>query len=283
MDLLSPLEWLFGLLTLTGLVLILVGHKTLSQGLRWLHSRFAPHIQNADSNPFVFLPSYPMLGLLLTLLTAWLFCGLVIPPLLQYTAWPPHRIEAINLIIQSLGFQAIGVTVIAGTLRTSGIAWRSLLDPRPVGANFGRALVAYLVIIPPIFLISAANEALLSGWGYPLSFQEVVEIFRRMDHPGLKSLLVFAIIGMAPLFEEILFRGLLFPWLAGRFGWAGGILISSAFFALIHFHLPSALPLAALGIALCLLYALSGRLILCVFVHMLFNSINLFAVTLWGG
>jgi len=283
MELLSPLEWLFGLLTLTGLVLILIGHKTLSQGLRCLRSRFSPQIQDADFQPVGFLPSYQMLGLLLALCSAWLLSGLVIPLLLQKTSWTADRIEAINLIIQSLGFQVIGLALIATTLRASGMAWRSLLDPRPLGANFGRALVAYLVLIPPLFLISVVNEAILSGWGYPISFQEVVELFRRMQYPGLKSLLVFAIIAVGPVFEEVLFRGLLLPWLASRLGWISGILISSAFFALIHFHLPSTIPLATLGIALCLLYALSGRLILCIFVHMIFNSVNLFAVTLWGG
>lgn len=283
MELLSPLEWLFGLLTLTGLVLILVGHKILSHGMRRLRSRFSPQILDADFQPIGFLPSHQMLGLLGALFSAWLLSGLLIPLLLQKTSWTADRIDAINLIIQSLGFQAIGLALIAASLRASGMAWRSLLNPRPLGTTLGLALVAYLVLIPPLFLVSVVNEAILSGWGYPISFQEVVELFRRIQHPGLKSLLVFAIIAVAPVFEEVLFRGLLLPWLARRLGWIGGILISSAFFALIHFHLPSTLPLATLGIALCLLYALSGRLILCIFVHMIFNSVNLFAVTLWGG
>jgi membrane protease YdiL (CAAX protease family) len=277
------LEWLFGLLTLTGLVLILVGHKILSHGMRRLRSLCSPQILDADFQPIGFLPSHQMLGLLLALFSAWLLSGLLIPLLLQKTSWTADRIEAINLIIQSLGFQAIGLALIAATLRASGMAWRSLLNPRPLGTTLGLALVAYLVLIPPLFLVSVVNEAILSGWGYPISFQEVVELFRRIQHPGLKSLLVFAIIAVAPVFEEVLFRGLLLPWLARRLGWIGGILISSAFFALIHFHLPATLPLATLGIALCLLYALSGRLILCIFVHMIFNSVNLIAVTLWGG
>jgi membrane protease YdiL (CAAX protease family) len=280
MELLSPLEWLFGLLTLFGLAIILIGHKTLAQAVQTFRSLPPPHPSRVEGSRLGYLPSFTMLGLLLALLAAWTLSGLAIPLLLNETSWTAGRIESVNLIIQSLGFQIIGLGLIAGTLRASGISWRALVDLGPLGSTLGRALTAYLVLIPPLFLISTVNEAILTGWGYPLSFQDVAELFRRMEHPGLKALLVFSIVGVAPLFEETLFRGLLFPWLAGRLGWSGGMLISSAFFALIHFHLPSAVPLAALGIALCLLYVLTGRLMLCIFVHMLFNGVQLFALTL---
>lgn len=278
----SPFEWLFGLLVIAGLGLMILGHRILRQGLQRFGTLPSLQADVVDRQPVYVPTSVDILGLLVALLAAWLICGLLLPLLLNQTGWPARRIESISLIAQSLGFQAIGMALIVENLRKTGFNWRLRLDPRPVTLNIGRSSMAYLMLMPVLFLVSAANQTVLSLWDYPLSLQEVVEIFRALQHPGLKGLLIFSIVALAPVFEELLFRGLLFPWLAGRLGWMGGALVSSLFFASIHFHLPSAVPLAALGIALCLLYALTGRLILCMLVHLLFNSVNLFAVSIWA-
>ena len=69
---------------------------------------------------------------------------------------------------------------------------------------------------------------------------------------------VFAIV-VAPVFEEFFFRGFAYPVLKQRWGTLGALLVVSAVFAVIHFHLPSLGPLFALAVGLGLAYELTAR------------------------
>jgi membrane protease YdiL (CAAX protease family) len=67
--------------------------------------------------------------------------------------------------------------------------------------------------------------------------------------PGgfLKSLVVLAL--LAPLVEELIFRGLVYGWVAGRWGTISGWLVSSLAFAAAHYepaHIVLVLPLGLL-------------------------------------
>ena len=85
-----------------------------------------------------------------------------------------------------------------------------------------------------------------------------------------------------PLYEEVLFRGVLFPYLTKRAGLAGGTLLVSALFALLHFHLPSMAPLFLLSIALCLAYWRTGSLWVNIGIHAIFNATSILALNIVG-
>jgi membrane protease YdiL (CAAX protease family) len=106
--------------------------------------------------------------------------------------------------------------------------------------------------------------------------QKIVNAF---PHSGIGvALFVLVAVIMAPLFEEIVFRGFLFRGLANSWGWAWGALASSAVFGLAHLQLDVFLPLAALGFALAWAYKQTGSLWTCIAMHGLFNLI---AVAAW--
>jgi hypothetical protein len=80
----------------------------------------------------------------------------------------------------------------------------------------------------------------------PKAMKEAVDIARQ---PGAlaTSLLVLAV--LAPLVEELIFRGLLYGWIAGRWGTTPAWLLSSVAFALAHYepaHIILVLPLGLL-------------------------------------
>ena len=84
---------------------------------------------------------------------------------------------------------------------------------------------------------------------------------------------------LAPLFEEIIFRGVLLPVLARDFGRVIGIVFSSFIFALAHLSFSEFPPLFILGIGLACTRLISGRLISSVIMHSLWNGltfVNLF-------
>jgi len=128
---------------------------------------------------------------------------------------------------------------------------------------------ASLVIIYPANMLTAA---LLWMLDYPLDMQGPVRKFFDIDTPGeLYFLLVFAIL-IAPLAEEILFRGLLHPLLKARIGLWAAIFFSALVFALIHFHLPATPALFLLAVIMSLAYEFTGSLAISIFIHMFFNA-----------
>jgi membrane protease YdiL (CAAX protease family) len=86
---------------------------------------------------------------------------------------------------------------------------------------------------------------------------------------------------LAPIAEEVFFRGLLFPVLRARWGVAVGVVVTGVLFSLVHASgspVEALIVLFVLGAGLCLLYLRTGSLLPCIGLHALNNAIA-FAVT----
>ncbi len=85
---------------------------------------------------------------------------------------------------------------------------------------------------------------------------------------------VFAVV-IAPVAEEFIFRGMLFPFVKRlgfpKLAWFG----VSFLFALIHLNAPTFVPLFALALALTWLYDRTDNLLAPITAHALFNAANL--------
>ena len=88
--------------------------------------------------------------------------------------------------------------------------------------------------------------------------------------------LAFAIVSaclLAPLAEEVLYRGVLFRSLWSRLGVLPAALISSAVFAGLHFYDGyGLLSVGLFGLSCALLYASTGSLVSCIALHFLYNA-----------
>jgi len=84
---------------------------------------------------------------------------------------------------------------------------------------------------------------------------------------------------LAPLVEEIFFRGFVFTGLRQRFGWVKAMLISAVVFAIGHMQITNLIPIFLLGCALAYLYQYSKSLWPSILIHMTTNAIG-FAVAL---
>ena len=76
----------------------------------------------------------------------------------------------------------------------------------------------------------------------------------------------------APIFEELLFRGLILPWLSSLLPVSLATPLSSLLFAASHARADTFLPLFALGLTWTVLYLLSGNLFVSMLVHALWNG-----------
>ena len=115
-----------------------------------------------------------------------------------------------------------------------------------------------------IALVSLFWNVALTVWGVEIEPQEVVEYFRDVDG-GMMFL--------APVSEELVFRGVMYGGLKNRIGAVFSAVIVSVLFAAVHFSLPAFMPIFVLSLLLIAVYERYGDLRASMVVHSLFNSL----------
>jgi membrane protease YdiL (CAAX protease family) len=101
------------------------------------------------------------------------------------------------------------------------------------------------------------------------SMKQVSDLVRG---PGalLASLLALAV--LAPIVEEIIFRGLLYGWIEGRWGWKAALPVSAIAFALAHFDPTYMILVLPLGVLFSWLRWRTGSLLPSIVAHMVNNG-----------
>ena len=102
-----------------------------------------------------------------------------------------------------------------------------------------------------------------------------LEIILIYDNIWLRIFMVVFAVGITPVFEELLFRGLFQTMLRNfNVGPWGSILLTSVFFAALHpaMHLPA---LLVLSVCIGYSYEKSGSLFRPIFIHLLFNAVSI--------
>lgn len=92
------------------------------------------------------------------------------------------------------------------------------------------------------------------------------------SNPGLWFLFVVAIVVLAPVAEEIFFRGYLYPSLRNKLGIFFAVLVNGILFSAAHFDLLGFLPRFILGCGLALIYERSRNISGPICAHALYNG-----------
>ena len=129
----------------------------------------------------------------------------------------------------------------------------------------------WLSIVPFVLLISLIMNSLIDNQNGSNPLLEIV----LNNNNYLSFILLFVTTTfLAPLFEEVIFRGILLPTLARDFGIILGIIVSAFIFALAHLSLGEMPPLFVLGIGLGITRIASGSLLSSVIMHSLWNGLT---------
>jgi membrane protease YdiL (CAAX protease family) len=213
---------------------------------------------------------------------AQLFCfclGLMIAGLLQKAGFaafqPPDGFGAV--LLATLGFQGATWVLMTVFFGQHLVNWRAALGfhgPQLPRALFTAAVVT-LLILPAVWLLQYVSVLTLTRLGWPPEEQVAVALISGARSWWMRIYLgVFAIV-LAPVAEEFIFRGMLYPFVkqlgSPRCAWFG----LSALFALIHLDAGTLVPLFVLALALTWLYEKTDNLLAPITAHALFNAANL--------
>lgn len=181
-----------------------------------------------------------------------------------------------TLVLQTLVFQAATLGFVVIALRRRGIGWREAFAPRPLGfaRSAGRAGIFYLCAVPHVLILGLLAQGLLQATGAAGEMQTVVQVFSSAQPLWLRVYLVALGVAVAPVAEEVLFRGILMPLILRRLGSVPAVLLVALFFALLHFNVFAFVPLFVIGTGFGLSYLMSGDLRVPILMHALFNAVS---------
>ena len=149
-----------------------------------------------------------------------------------------------------------------------GINWSSLgfgkFDWSTLGIGCGLLVIGYGIIF--------IHNLILMALGFDTQGDEISKLFELLENP-FWFFLVGAV--LAPLVEEIFFRGFLFQGFRAKYGWVAGMLLSSTIFGIAHLDPASLIPTFILGNLLAYLYHRSNSIWPGVILHVLINTVGL--------
>jgi membrane protease YdiL (CAAX protease family) len=220
---------------------------------------------------------------LLRALFAGFFLGLLMVQ--GYRSQLGDNTASARLILFSLGvlsFHGVGLALVHVFVREQGTSWREAFGfnaPRLGRAIFLAVLVAIMVMPIALSLLQLSTH-LLGRLHVEVKPQEPVRVMQEARSIPELALYGIAAVVIAPLVEEIIFRGVLYPALKQSGYRQLALWGTSILFAFIHFNLPAFLPLTVLAVILTFLYETTNNLIAPIITHSLFNCAN-YAFLIW--
>ncbi len=179
-------------------------------------------------------------------------------------------------LVFTLSFHGAVIILAHLCLREHALSWNDafgFLAPR-LGHTLLLAAAATVLALPVAWFLGRASDQLMRLVHLEPALQAPVEILRQTASLPARVVFGTVAIGLAPLAEEILFRGLLYG-VVRQFGFPRLALWgSSLLFALTHFNLMTFLPLFVLAVILAFLYECTRNLLAPILAHSLFNAVN---------
>ena len=161
-------------------------------------------------------------------------------------------------------------------LKQHAMSWKEFLGLN--SPRLSRALVlavsSGILVVPLLLGLSALCAQLMTRSHITPVEQTVVTMVK--VNSGLAQRIAFAIgaIVFAPIVEETMFRGILYPFIKQQGGKRLALFGTSLLFALIHANVRTFLPLALFALLLAWIYERTDTLLAPITTHAVFNAVN---------
>jgi membrane protease YdiL (CAAX protease family) len=223
-------------------------------------------------------------------LMLWLFVAFTTVHLLwaafqNFGIAPPETDRRlIEFAIGAISFHGAALALICFFMGEQNQRWSDAFgfkNPRKLRA-IGLALLCGLLIVPFAWILQYFCAQLLDWFSFHPQSQEAVKTIKetvskvRSNTAAMRYqiFLGISVTILAPIAEEMLFRGLLYPTLK-QLGYPKiGLWGTSFVFALLHNNGPSFVPLLLLAVMLVALYEATDNLLAPIITHSFFNTAN---------
>ena len=202
-------------------------------------------------------------------LILWVFLGVVLTSAAKAVLSEGREGPVWMLLLPS--FLAAGLAIVwvwGATGCRSGFGWirSQLLRHFAVGVS-----ATGLAVLPILWIYSLFQNVL----GQSPADDPVLPLLIMPDTIWAKALLIVLVGGLAPAFEETLFRGILYRGLRIRWPFLPAAAMSAALFAIAHVHLAGFTAYAILGFLFAYLFERTNSLVTPWAAHAAFNTFNL--------
>jgi len=184
-----------------------------------------------------------------------------------------------QLLIYPLLFLPPAIYIYSKIVNQKDMAYVLGANEKPVvplnNPRFGRlgGLLSFIIIFFLIFAFNIVTEPLSSWMGVPEFIKDVMQNMKENPLTAFISVAIFA-----PLFEEVLCRGIILRGLLHYYSPWKAILWSAAMFAVMHLNPWQAIPAFLIGTLMGWIYYKTRSLWATIFIHFLNNSFS-FAIT----
>jgi membrane protease YdiL (CAAX protease family) len=191
----------------------------------------------------------------------------------------PENIDTRTMVVSVLIWWGLILGPILLSLRFRGFKLGSVfgVDKMPVGRSVLLGVSLLVSALPMVFAVDYLASVLLKV-NPSTDAQEVIRIFENSSTGAQRIPIILLAVVIAPVAEELAFRGYLYGVIKRYFGAVPALVLSGILFALIHLNLPSFFPLLVLASAFALAYELSGSLLVPMTMHALFIALSLILV-----
>ena len=193
----------------------------------------------------------------------------------------PSSIGLVDILLSNIIFIIVGAIIFALASFSRGRKPKHVFGLRKRSKKYiiiittAGMFVAYIAV----FIGSVISNFLLStGEPKKENLQEIVQTLMTNDDISLKIAIALSAIIFAPLIEEVIFRGYLYPVIKRFSHPIFSCVITSLLFAVIHSNLEGLMPLFLLAIVLTIFYEISKSIWVPILMHACFNGVNTISI-----
>ncbi len=209
------------------------------------------------------------------------FAGTLIVLAAFKRGWIEERDLAVaQTLMQGISFYGVGGLTLWLFLRSQGVTLHRAFGfgREETRVMVRRGILLFLVIVPLVWSTNYIWRETLLTLGISPDEQDILKLVRRAKSPAVRAYFLFMAVVLAPVVEEGLFRGFIYPAVKRRAGIVRALVIVSVLFAVVHHNVGVFGPLVVLALLLGLAYEVTGNLIVPITIHSLFNLVNLVAL-----
>ena len=217
----------------------------------------------------------PLLQLLIRLVMSFAVGALAASLVRRWLGSQAMEDALLPLIISIVCLHGAALVVIALFVRDQETGWAEAFGfKNQTGWAVLLGICVGIIVLPICWWLQSAMAQGLSQLGFDVAEQSAIRLLRDADAVWKQVVLgVFAVV-IAPVAEELFFRGIAYPMLKQRVHPQFALWSTAVLFALIHGNVVIVVPLIVLAVALTLLYEWTDNLLACIVVHSLFNAAN---------